>query len=159
MDAVQQQALEGLRQLAAGYASTPLPQWDHFASSTSLARYPARAQIPMGTSDCLVVLRGLIKVMDDATDGRTTRLREEGTMVTANVRPGWSARTSLPMANTRRAQGEWPIPPFTVHAIEQTLALRFSYFAVAPLEHLAHGSVVVAACNTLDLEAAVLATL
>ena len=91
MDAVQQQALEGLRQLAAGYAYTPLPQWDHFASSTSLARYPARAQIPMGTSDCLVVLRGLIKVMDDATDGRTTRLREEGTMVTANVRPGWSA--------------------------------------------------------------------
>ena len=144
MDAVQQQALEGLRQLAAGYASTPLPQWDHFAKSTSLVRYQARAQIPMGFADCLVVLRGLVKVMDDANAGRTTRLREEGTMVTANVRPGWSARTSLPMANTRRAQGEWPIPPFTVHAIEQTLALRFSYRTLEELaaKHSAWGEVV-----------------
>lgn len=144
MDAVQVQALEGLRRLATGYATSPLPQWEYFAATTTLVRYPARTQIPMGHTDCLAVLRGLIKVTDDAPDGRTTRLREEGTMVTANVRPGWSARAPLPMANSRRVEGEWPIPPFTVHTIERTLALRFDYRTLEELaaKHSAWGEVV-----------------
>lgn len=127
--------LAGLRAVANRYASSPLPEWDAFARTTRLMRYPARSVVEQSDHDVLILLSGLVKEVYDvpAIAGQISEFFVGGSVIATRLQPIWASSRSTPFSVSNLLGPRTIVPPMTAYAIEPTTVLRIDYRVVQRL--------------------------
>lgn len=118
--------LLGFRRVSERYTGLPLPDYDEFAQAARVESYPARATVPNGANDVLIVIRGLVKSVNRAT-GRLDEFFGMGMALAPNLRPAWGAFTGPPLSTSRWRKRPWSIPGADVTTLVPTVVLRLDY--------------------------------
>ncbi len=128
-------AITVLHAVANRYTSSPLPEWDSFARTVKLIRYPARAEVEQSERDILIILSGLIKEVHETPEiaGQISEFFVGGSVIATRLLPLWANSHSTPFSVSKRLGKRSIIPPMTAYAIEPTTVLRLDYRVVQQL--------------------------
>lgn len=135
-----------LRQVSRSYTSTPLPEWETFTRSTRMLSLEPRQELPCSSNEVFIVVRGLLKMIDNLGPGGHGRVEEffDGVSVVApSLRPHWADRSGAPLTMSRWRSRHWSMRPMSIVAIERVTLLRMDYRVIEMLsaKHAAWGQV------------------
>lgn len=128
-------ALKALQQVANQFTSAPLPEWEAFAKSAQIVKYPRRTEVPTTPYDFFLIVRGTIKTCytEPALKGQVSQFFASGSVFAPTLRPSWMGSHLPPFSMARWIGPGQSIPEFTAHTLEDCVFVRLDYRVVQRL--------------------------
>lgn len=128
-------ALGLMKRTGERYTSSPLPEWDVFAATVHLLRFPKGVQVPHGSHDVSLVLSGGVKLIfeDEDLKGEVAEFFFPGSIMTSTLRPRWDGMLAAPFPVAQYVVPRSRTPVTSAHTLTRTELLRFDYRVIEQL--------------------------